>query len=317
MKKIVRIIKLKLLFIIIFILFTVSGYCKVVFICEDTPYEVYPQESIIKSNYHLFQIYGDISYRNTNIFKNNYNSAVLWLVNRFYFPRFSKLIESIIPLPDPYLTGIFKNTNNIFWEDRLDYGLGIEWFPLSKLEFSNCYILNWIRHLRIYIDFLKTTYFQNSIEWNNRPDYDFRISIELYRECNLYNFNKYWSETWTNLSWRRTDFFKDNYKNLIFGFVHKAGIKFYPRNEFIIMPYISGEVSLTGYKEFWNNRALLGLGIRIMPFRWQDSLAGVFLRGTKFYIEAVKVVDYFVKEDPKETPDYDVRIGFIFAILDW
>lgn len=285
------------------------------FKCEDTPT---PSESnILNSRYHLLQIFGDASYRNTNFFKDNYDGAVGWVESRLIFPRFSELTDAPVPLPEPFLIGILKGLKDINWEDRWDYGIGVEWRPLKKTEFLNDTSLKWAKHLRFYTVYLRTEYLQDREEWSWRPDDDFRVGVDLYRECNLYNESRYWGEFWSDISWRKTNFYIDDYKSWTFAFVPKLGVKLFSDKESALMPYITGEVSLTERSDFWQNRALAGLGLRIMPFRFNDDVTSVFIKGLRIYTEGLWVVDYFKDDSPSDAPDHDFRIGLNLTINWW
>lgn len=309
--------KFALIMAIFLRLFHDPSYSQGMFSCEDTPFGSDSEPSILKSRYHLFQVFGDISYRQTNFFEKNYFGGVAWTETRLFFPRFSELIETPVPLPDPYLIGIIESLRDIDWEDRWDYGIGIEWRPLKKATFCEESYLNWARHLRWYVTYFKTAYLQYHDEWGWRPNDELRVGLGLYRECNLYNKNVFWAETWTDCSWRKTNFFTNDSKNWTFAFVPKWGIRLYSDREIAIMPYLTAEIAITSRREFWQNRALLGLGIRIMPFRWHDGVFRVFIRGTKIYIERMQLIDYFKDEAPQGTPNHDFRVGFNYSIINW
>lgn len=294
-----------------------SVYCEGLFTCEDTAYDSSDKQNILRSRYHLFQLFGDTSYRTTNFFEENYDGLVAWVENRVFFPRFSEFVNAPIPLPDPFFIQILKGLKDIDWEDRWDYGIGIEWRPLSKMEFPSNSLLAWTGHIRFYTVYLATKYLQDRDEWNWRPDDDFRIGAELYKECNLYNKSRYWGEFWADGSWRKTNFYIDDYESWTFAFVPKLGMKIFSDEEIAIMPYVTGEIVITERSEFWQNRALAGLGIRSMPFRWSDNRINIFVKGLRFYVETLWVVDYFRDEAPSTTPDYDFRIGVNFTVNWW
>lgn len=305
------------IFGVFFLLFFVSlSYgAEKLFKYEDAPYSSDSKSNIFGSRYHLFQIFGDVSFRKTNFFQDNYNGAVGWVESRLVFPRFSELSDIPVPLPDPFLIGILKRLKDIDWEDRWDYGVGIEWRPFKKAEFLNETFLEWTKHLRFYTVYLKTEYLQDKKEWSWRPDDDFRVGVGLYREYNLYDERKYWGEFWGDISWRKTNFYIDDYKSWTFAFVPKLGIKLFPEKELALMPYLTGEISATERSEFWQNRALAGLGLRIMPFRYDTK--GIFMKGLRIYTEGIWVVDYFKDSPASGTPDYDFRVGLNFTINWW
>ena len=310
--------------VLFFSLFLVSsGYCEGFFSCEDTIYSSSGEQSILRSRYHLVQLFGDVSYRTSNFFEDDYDGFVAWVENRILV-RFSEFVNTPIPLPDPFFIGILKGLKDIDWEDRLDYGMGIEWRPFKQREFSfkptESSQTGWIGHVRLYAVYLFTKYLQYRDEWSWRPDDDLRIGAELYRECNLYNSEKFWGEFWADGSWRKTNFYIDDYEGWTFAFVPKLGIKLSPYKESTFMPYLTGEIAITNRSEFWQNRALVGGGIRYMPLRWSHVRRpdiSTFARGLKFYVEYLRVATYFKDEAPWDTPDSDIRFGLNLTINRW
>ena len=285
--------------------------------CEDTPYRASTEATITSSRLHLLQLFGDISYRKTNFYKKEYNGGVVWTECRLLFPLLSELLNSPIPLPDPLFTGTVKALKEINWESRWDYGIGVEWRPLKKLHFSESSILTWLAHCRIYVVYLRTTYLWYETEWSWRPKEDFRAGVDFYRECNLYNQSVNWAEFWADASWRRTNFYVNDYQSLCFAVVPKVGLKLFPAAEVALMPYITGEIALTQRSEFWQNRLLGGLGIRVMPFRQRSGLVGAFLKGSRVYAEALWVLSYFRDPASSGTPFQDFRAGITFTINWW
>jgi hypothetical protein len=165
-------------------------------------------------------------------------------------------------------------------------------------------------------------YLQYRDEWSWRPKRDFRIGIELYRECNLYSGsseaeNFLWGEFWGDASWRETSFFIPHFRTWTFAFVPKIGIRLFPERELAIMPYATGEVSVTGRTDFWQNRLLAGAGVRLMPFRRLTGTMSYFLKGVRVYAEGLWVVSYFKDKAPPSIPGYDFRAGIGFTINRW
>ena len=273
--------------------------------------------NILKSDYHLLQFFGDASERSTNFFEPNYNGGVFSGEARLIFPRFSTFINSDVPLPDPYISGVLASLKDINWEDRFDYGFGIEWRPFSNLDSLKVPILQWIKQLRLYTIFLNTKYLEYQSGWRWRPKNDFRYGVEFYQESNLYNTSVYWSEIWADASWRRTDFYVNDYQSWIFDAVPKIGFKWFAEDELCIMPYVTGEIAWTQRYEYWQNRAVAGIGIRIMPFRWEETRLNTLVKGLRIYAEKLWVVDYFNYSAPSIIPNNDLRAGINYTINWW
>jgi len=284
---------------------------------ENTPKPNNSLPNILESDFHLVQFFGDISSRNTNFFESNYDGVVLSNETRLIFPRFSKLFDFSFPIPDPFFPGALKLLKKIDWEDRFDYGIGIEWRPFSKMNFLERSLLRWIKELRFYTLFLNTEYLQYQKNWSWRPKTDFRYGMEFYKEYNLYNTNFFWTELWADVSWRKTNFFVKDYNSWVFAIVPKMGVKIFPKNEVCIMPYFTGEFALTQRYEFWQNRILIGGGIRFMPFRWNGSRMNVFIKGLRLYLEYIRILNYFDDKAPTYIPKYDLRAGINYTINWW
>ena len=311
----------KILCCILFLGFGLSVLGQGLFTCADTHYGKDSQANILRSKYHLIQIFGDASIKKTSFYQKNYNGSGFWMEGRFFFPRFSTLIDSkkdAFPFPDLYFTSIIKDQKSLDWEDRIDYGGGVEWRPFKNFEdFTG--VATWLYHMRFYAVYLKTKFLRYQREFDWRPTNDFRYGIEVYRECNLYNGSKsrFWSELWSDFSWRKSNFVVNDFQTWTFSIVPKWGIKIFPDN-LSIMPYITGELSVTSRElEFWQNRALVGFGVRTMPFKNTVNLTGTFLKGMRIYVEGNFVVAYLKDAPPSGTPDYDVRLGITYVINRW
>jgi len=310
---------IKVIFIICFFLFLVYGKAQNCLKCVDSPNEQTEQFSILKSKFHLIQLYGDYSLRTTNFYNKHYNGNVGWVESRIIFPYFSELFSNILPLPDIFITATLKDLKDIYWEQRIDYGFGIEWRPFKRIH-ANLFPINWTKHLRIYTVNLSGYYLNIKENW--RPDKDLRTGIELYRECNLYSFNEnttgnnyFWSEFWCDFSYRTTNFYINDFNTWVFGFVPKYGVKIFPGNDFTLMPYLTGQIQLTGRDEFMQNRLLLGMGLRIMPFKkYKTYLIGTFLSSCKIYIEFERNIVYFKDVPCSNIPKYDVSFGVTYSI---
>lgn len=287
------------------------------FTCEDSPFEVDCRPSLLRTKYHLIQIFGSYSLRTTNFFRDDYRGSVFWTEQRLSFPRLSIMIESRIPLPDPLVVGLLKGLKEINWEDRFDYGVGLEWRPLKNINLDSLPLLKVLNHARFYAVRLWTSYLQYEDDWSWRPDVDTRFGLEIYRECNFYNKNRYWGELWMDFSWRETNFYVNDYDSWVFAIVPKWGVNLTPNSGFAALPYVTIEAVVTGRREFWQNRVTLGVGLRIMPVRWQTGIFGDLFRGSKLYLEYSEVAAYLKDKAPDDNPKSDLQMGFSYTINRW
>ncbi|HUT60285.1 MAG TPA: hypothetical protein VNA25_20765, partial [Phycisphaerae bacterium] len=79
-----------------------------------------------------------------------------------------------------------------------------------------------------------------------------------------------------------------------------------------LMPYAMAQVDAAERPFFWQNRLLLGTGVRIMPFQHSSS---PYLNKTKLYVEYLRVADY-LKDKPAAgtVPKDDFRVGVAFTL---
>ena len=298
----------------------------IIFFLDDIQYELKSESAsqsinyrgnLLESNIHRLQFYGDTSSRSTNFFESNYGGMVFSGTSRIVFSRFSRFLDFKFPIPEPFISGSLKRLTKIDWEDRFDYSIGIEWRPFSKIDLFDKLKIREIKELRFYVLLQSTAYLQYQTDWSWRPKKDFRYGVELYREYFLYDTNTFWSEIWADASWRKTNFFINDFESWTLAVVPRVGIKIFPQKEYCIMPYITGELAMTQRYEFWQNRLLFGTGIRIMPFRWNETMANIFLKGLRLYVEGHWLIYYFDYQAPNAIPDYDIRAGINYTINWW
>lgn len=296
---------------------------------ETTTYD--KPSCLLDSKYHLIQIYGDSSYRDTNFFTDDYHGPVSTLQTRLIFPRLSELFDSKIPLPDPFIEGTWTRLKDIDWEDRNTFGAGIEWRPFANVDkYGGDYsylsaaserlwtsLVEYLTPLRFYVGYLWTDYIYDDPSYSWRPKQDVRYGAEFYQEYQQYDNRLLWGELWADASWRKTNFFIDDYKSWTFGAVPKIGFKIPRDKELSLMPYLTLPVSVTERRDFWENKIEAGIGIRIMPFRWHHGTSwDMIAKKTKIYAEYLNVVRYIDDDAPSSVPDSDFRIGINYT-LNW
>ena len=314
----------KLLFTICFFGLITSGITQNCFECFGTNNKIPKKFTPLKSRFHLVQLYGDYSYRQTNFYKEDYNGRVGWVEGRLIFPYFSEWFyhDSKVALPDLFFTATIKDLKSITWEERIDYGAGVEWRPLKMLDRGQGVSLkpfDWLKQLRFYVVYLNGYYLKDVEKW--RPTKDFRVGVEVFRECNFYSDTTkprkgdyFWSEYWGDLSYRTTNFYINNFNTWVFGFVPKYGVKIFRNHFYTLLPYATGAIQLTGRDDYWQNRLLLGVGLRVMPFRKvKADWCATLLKSCKFYVEYERIIGYF-KDVPCNVPTYDLAFGINFSI---
>ena len=286
--------------------------------CEDTRYSAGDPADAFTSRYHLVQFYGGASVHSTNLFEDEYDGFVTSNEIRLAVPRLSEMVRTAVPLPDPYGFAVATRLTGIDWEDRLDFGGGLEWRPFKHARFESP-LARWFYHVRLYATQHGTSYLQYRDEWAWRPNEDFRVGVELYRECNLYSGglpteSPLWAEVWADASWRRTNFVVNDFRSWTVAVVPRVGVRVPAGARLALMPYLTGELAATGRSEPWQNRVLAGFGLRVMPFRSGDGPAAAILQGVRLYAEAVWVVGYISGASDPGGPSRDVRAGVAFQL---
>jgi hypothetical protein len=286
--------------------------------CVDTPHPDGRPGDLLASRYHLLQLHGDASARSTNFYADGYDGLVSGAELRLVLPRLSELGTGPVVLPDPFLAASAQSLRGLDWEDRLDYAAGVEWRPLKRVPLTGS--ARWLHHVRLYAARYGTRYLDDGQDWSGWPRDDVRAGAELYRECNLHAgaagpAPRLWAEVWADASWRRTAFVTEDFRAWTLAVVPRVGVRL--ERVAGLMPYAMGELATTGRSEPWQNRVLLGVGARVMPFRLDTAGVGGVLRGTRIYVEHLWLVAYVEGATGNVTPVRDLRAGVAMAVNRW
>jgi hypothetical protein len=288
--------------------------------CEDTPYENERRADLFHSRAHVLETYGEVSARSTNFFAERYEGVVSALTVRLITPRLSTLVPTAVPLPDAYMGVTVNMLTGLPWENRADGVAGAEW-RLSARQVGGTPVA-WLTHLRVYAAEYRTRYLRAPASMGGRPHGDTRVGAELYRECNLYpasraRARRFWSEIWADASWRRTNFVVDDFHAWTAAVVPKLGVRLSRTSSASPMLYATGELSITGRAEPWQNRVLVGGGVRVMPFRARTGPSSAVLRGIRLYAEALWLARELEPSIGVSPPRRDLRAGLGFVANRW
>jgi len=267
-----------------------------------------------------YQGYGDISWRKTNMSRNDYNGVVGWFENRVVMKT----------LKIPYLASIDIfgritpeiSTHSTPWENRLVYGGGAEWRILEEIDFlQNTPELSWLAAIRLYFSYVEFVPIKDDYDGYH---YDNRFGIGVYKD---YGFpvqdeeggswdpeEIIWYELWGDVSWRKTDFSSELFESWLGGTSLKLGAKWpYLSTATPLMPYFIFDLSASEKSYSYQNRLIIGGGLRLMPFRAYEYEGYEWLYNIKIYGEYLNTVSYF-KDDPDAgSPRYDFRAGVAFS----
>ena len=286
------------------------------FFCLTTTRVIYSQErrGIRFGDYFSFLTIGDWSYRKTNICDEDYNYCGGWIYGKVVWDRLDMGGKNRhLPL-GIYVSGTIVNSNqNKPWENNYVLGFGVEKYLFDGTKG----IPSIIRNLRLYAEYLKIGYTKEKAEeWV--PDSDIRFGFDIYKDYGLgrgQTHKIFWHELWLNVCWQKTNFYMEDYKSLTASCNYKIGFRLPKGIQVSLMPYLVNEVSWSARHDFfWQNRALLGIGLRLMPFQAAEfDLWNRF----KIFTEYLRVVASFKDVPPFDTPEFDLRIGIVFSVGLW
>lgn len=270
--------------------------------------------SIRMGDFFAFLSISDWTYRQTNIYLDDYNFVGGWSYVKIVWDRINLKGENQRLPFGLYLSGTIAGSNQDKpWENNYVFGIGLEKYILDDVKDIPALLKN----IRLYAEYLKIGYTkQEAEEWV--PDYDVRIGLDLYKDFGIgpeKSSKSLWSEIWSNLCWQKTNFFSDEYESIIFAYNFKFGLRFPRSTSISLMPYFVSEASWTSQHDFfWQNRLFLGGGLRIMPF--QKAKMDLWNR-FKIFAEYIRVIGHFKENPPLYTPDFDLRAGIAFSIGLW
>lgn len=278
----------------------------------------------------------DGGYRETQFFARHYNTGV--------FQWDSRVELWLPPFRDerrwgPYfrVAGIAGSEPNAWQNGWLGGpGFGVQLYPLSGL----------FGPVRMFAEYNFTHYWGEDFPGQGtswRPRNQARAGFDYWKAVNVNETNHYWwAEVWNGLYWQSANEFTDRYDSVLFANSGRFGIR-KAKNGAIstITPYVAVESSLSKYRHvgtagcflmpdqnsrdpqnpcdfFWENRLLVGAGLRFAP-----SLAKLNHKNkgwiTRFVIygEYINTAIYYGPAPPSSFPRFDVRVGVSANIGNW
>lgn len=261
----------------------------------------------------------DYAYRNTNFYKSGHNTTLFQGDSRveFWMPpgrdRFSW---------GPYIRFAGLTSNRSYaWENAWlsQPGFGFNAYPFSSPEFKQKDNTTGriFGPLRLFAEYNRLDYWGSENIW--RPKEQVRAGADYWKQVHVNDVTKpRWTEIWTGLIWQSANEFDKDYDTLTFGNSLRVGFR-KPNSGILSMftPYLAMESSLSENREYyWDNRLLLGGGIRFapplefLPREWHIPRFVV-------YAEYLCAAAYYRDSAPSSVPDYDFRIGISVSIGEW
>ncbi|MFA6431873.1 MAG: hypothetical protein WCV91_05820 [Candidatus Margulisiibacteriota bacterium] len=246
------------------------------------------------------------AYYATNVERNNFSSLLGRYEGKVGINPFESQILQVY--------GVYYGTasqSNDYWDNSLYYGLGVRSKPFEKY-IGKGWADEWFRDVRYFMETLAPIYFKDAISGEANKRFDNRYGLDLWHEWNLDNpdYNNYWGEVWSNLSYRATNFGYDDFNGYLFYFQPKVG-RHLGRG---IEPYVKIDYTTSTKNDYWLNMANYGAGIRFEPWRATEKRDD-FLLKFKMFAEILKV-NYLkdVPSDPNKVITKDVKFGVEFSM---
>ena len=207
------------------------------------------------------------------------------------------------------------------FENVQQYGVGFQVYPFSRGNIRKEVHSTWeaiTGPLRVFFERNWQHFSGFGNEW--RPRTLNRGGLEYYKALHVNETTqRRWAEFYGQAIWQSSNDFDVNYRTWVFGGAVRAGVRLADCGFLAaVSPYAVVEASRTRNDAYWwENRALLGAGIRFDPDLRRLPRAMDWLTRFVVFAEYVHAVGYFGAEPPDTIPDHDLRIGLSFAVGDF
>lgn len=290
----------------------------------------------------VWQSFGEMSWRETNLEAQNYNQEVFYWSNRLVF----KGIQAPLNTIDPYVeVTVNADTTGTDFKNTFVPAIGIEWRPFARNRWLDNYrpwslgLLQFVKSYRFYLQYMNRFNTLNQI--TGSPSHDLRAGVGIFYEFGVdppppgekppFNLAEkarrfFWGEYYGNYYYAKTNFAAERvFDAFIFNSSIILGFKTpaiplpdnFINNEFILMPYARFEhVNDTEFGFHYENRYFTAVGVRWMPFNNDRYRDNEWLHKTKFFFEYIglggvgHVRNY---KEPPDTVDRDLRFGVAFS----
>jgi hypothetical protein len=200
-------------------------------------------------------------------------------------------------------------------------GIGFQGYPFSATRFrrGNSVAGKIFGPTRLFVEYNATNYWGVENEW--RPDSQLRMGLDYWRALHVNDYaHHWWAEFWNGLYWQSSNEFTSQYDTVILANAARIGIRRPGRGVIsALTPYIAAESSTTKNSQyFWENRLLLGGGVRISPSLVKPVAgAPIWISRLIVYVEGLHAAEYYKSPPLPTIPSTDVRVGVSLSLGDW
>lgn len=283
------------------------------------------------------QSYGNAAFHTSNFDSSTYQNPNGWIEARFLFEKLK--IRMANTNTTCYVFGVgAMGKKRVPQEHKFVLGIGLENYILPRLFPKVKKILPWFGFCRSFIDVSTICYYRDE-PFGDYPKTNLRAGIDVWYETKIpkseIRYRSYWDlwyDLWLQCAYQSTNYKDKDYNTATLGLVTHAGIFRTQKNTPVVLLFYGFvEVSATGKRYFWENRALTGLGIRFFPIKNNDRFWNrlmCFAEGAfavcylKNQPEPLPKWDYEKSSFPisikgTERPRFDFRFGLSFSFGKW
>ncbi|NOT26378.1 MAG: hypothetical protein HOP16_09795 [Acidobacteria bacterium] len=262
----------------------------------------------------------DASFRRTQFFEPRYKTVLFDVESRveFWLPPFRGSFSW-----GPYIrVAAIASSRDQPWENAWlgAPGVGLQAFPFSSAGARGTGAGRWLGPLRVFAEYDVVRYWGVANSW--RPTRRTRIGADYWRAFHVNDHSHaWWGETWHGVSWNSSNEFSSSYDTTVLANAVRLGVR-KPNGGAVssIAPYGIVESSWTRNDEYyWENRLLLGGGLRVAPdlARRNRPGRGMWLTRMVFYAEYLRSAAFYGVTAPPSVPRFDVRVGVGASVGDW
>ena len=260
----------------------------------------------------------DAGYRRTQLFEQRHNTSVFQWDSRaeFWFPPSRRNFSW-----GPYarLAGIDASKKEA-WENAwlAVPGVGVQLYPFSfaALRSPGNVAGQILGPVRLFAEYNVVRYWGEENSW--RPKLQKRAGFEYWKAMNVNQTNHvWWLEVWNGAYWQSSNEFTNRYRTVVVANSVRVGFRKSNSKASIVTPYVVAESSHTKNDQYyWENRLLLGSGIRVAP-PLDKRTTGSFLTRFVVFGEYVNTAKYYGVKAPSSTPRFDIRLGISASLGEW
>ncbi|MBI5365778.1 MAG: hypothetical protein HZA54_01970 [Planctomycetes bacterium] len=277
------------------------------------------------------QVFGEGGYKQTDWFRKDYDyeSFSTFLETRLLATNVPVLAKAYV---EPFLRTVFSGNSaaadglrDPFYENVFLYGVGVGWRPIRLLPpppsdgSGRATLYDWVEPLRVYAE--KDWWVGLRGDFDPLPSDDWRVGIDYYRETRSVgepHHDRLWAEIFWDLRWHDTNFFANDFQDVVFSSTVKAGVNWpYIGEQQALQPYLALDVNASGNDYYLFNRASGGAGLRITTDLPLGGESRSWTLRTRWFAEYQHEIGYFherVAVDGDSPPGYELRFGLSFSL---